>query len=78
MLLPANLWSPALAASLHWALSDGVWRSGQGAEMPNWRVLGSLSSPFSSMGGSRTQRVAEPPPRLSLRDLQGPGGTEPT
>ena len=73
MPFPTNLWSPALPANLHWALIDRVWLSGQGAEMPNWRVLGSLSSPFSSMGCSWTQRVAEPPPTQLLRP-PGPWG----
>ena len=73
LLFPANLLSPAPAASLHWTLSDGAWRSGQGADMPDWRVLVSLSSPFSSMSGSWTQRVAEPPPTQPLRP-PGPWG----
>ena len=60
--------SPPTSGPLPWLpASTGPWRSGQGADMPNWRVLVSLSSPFSSMGGSWTQRVAEPPPTQPLR-----------
>ena len=41
--------------------------------MPSWRVLVSLSSAFSSVGGSWTQRVAEPTPTQPLRP-PGPWG----
>ena len=51
-----------------WVLT--LWAGG---DMPNWRVLVSLSFAFSSVGGNWTQRVAEPTPTQPLRP-PGPWG----
>lgn len=73
-------WLPASTGPL--VMGPGAL--GRGLDMLNWRVvrlyrgvLVNMRSPFFSMGGNQTRRVAEPPRTWSPRP-QGPRGVEST